>query len=761
MAATSFVLVLLELVLTRLFAVILFASFAHLALGLALLGISLGALAQHLWPNLVPTERVGDRLAAWLVALGASTVGSVVLALLLPVTVQSAEPPRDYGERSAIAWDLVDPVWFVVLLPVLVVPFAIGGLLFAGVFQRFRDQIGRLYAADLAGGAMGAVAFIPFLAWLPAPDLVWPAAGLAFFAASWVAKGPREQLVSVFAAVAMIAATVVAFNQEDGLLRVRYSAGYSEDNVSWSVWTPLTRIAVHEDARGTYLLLDNSSASEVVLDEAARDRKATELNRSLVYQLHDPPAQVAILAASAGPEVAVAQKFGFTGIQAIDIAPQIGDIVADRFRSSAINPFRYGDTVRVMSDGRAAIHGSPLQYDIIQMVHANLHSSAGLLANAWSSNLLETKEAFGDYLDHLKPDGTLSFARGPRTTSVARSVAAALAERGVADPGPHVIYVSGPATVMLVKARPWRAEEVARVRAIVAMQPKQFIAFDPLVPDRKFAHQMFVTPPLMTDDRPYMEGPGDVWRGLAYALSPRSGLVGGEVPPLTIVYHTIALQGLCVLAVGLLLFILGARGRDANALRQLRALPAGLLYAAGIGYGYLAIETILIHELVLFVGHPTYAVTAVVGAMLFGSGLGSVAAGWVPEDRVDAVRNGVLVAIIAVAALHGFGGSALLERTLLQGALVSRIGGVVLLLLPLGFLMGFPWPLFVRSLGPAAGGLVPWAWAVNGWTSVLASIATVVISRAWGYHSAYAVALVGYVLAGAAGLALRRMDRVG
>jgi hypothetical protein len=61
-----------------------------------------------------------------------------------------------------------------------------------------------------------------------------------------------------------------------------------------------------------------------------------------------------------------------------------------------------------------------------------------------------------------------------------------------------------------------------------------------------------------------------------------------------------------------------------------------------------------------------------------------------------------------------------------------------------------PFPLALRLLKPEAAGLVPWAWALNGWMSVVASIGTVFVSRLVGYDAAFAVALAAY--AGAAGL---------
>jgi hypothetical protein len=215
-----------------------------------------------------------------------------------------------------------------------------------------------------------------------------------------------------------------------------------------------------------------------------------------------------------------------------------------------------------------------------------------------------------------------------------------------------------------------------------------------------------------------------------------------------VIYHTLALQGVLTLMAGAALLWFGVRAGVATRPRQLVA-PAA--YAMGIGYGYLAVEIVLIHELVLFVGHPTYAITAVIGSMLLGSGLGSLAAGLVPQRNVVATRNAAVAVVVLLGAAHAFGASSLLESALLGTGLMARIAGVVVLLLPLGFTMGMPWPLFVRSLPDGLASLVPWAWALNGWMSVVASVATVIASRLWGYDAATGMALAGYGVAASAG----------
>jgi hypothetical protein len=91
-------------------------------------------------------------------------------------------------------------------------------------------------------------------------------------------------------------------------------------------------------------------------------------------------------------------------------------------------------------------------------------------------------------------------------------------------------------------------------------------------------------------------------------------------------------------------------------------------------------------------------------------------------------------------------------QVLLGAPLLARtvVGG--LSLAPLGFLMGTPFPSGLAWLRERAPGLVPWAWAINGCTSVLASILAAMIALAAGFSWVLVAAAVAYA---GAGLVLR------
>jgi len=748
----SFSLLLYELLLVRLFAVVLFADYAHLALSLALLGIGVGAILQHLRPGLIPADRVESRLG-WLALVQALLLlVGVIAAVRFPVLKMWETPPVTYQDRSHIQDDLLDYGWFAALLPVLAAPFAAAGLFFAAVFARRKSDIPVNYGADLLGAALAALVFVPCLMWLAGPDVVFVAAAGAGLGALLLLPGGIGRMAAGVLTIGAVVAALVASRAD--LLKIREAAGYSDTNVVYTEWTPLTRLAIHRDRRGDFMLLDNASASEIFLTEARREKLAGEANRALVYRLHDPPARVAILAASAGPEVGVAQSLGYTGIDAIDIAGDIFDIVADRYPDSPVNPYRIGDTHRINSDGRAAILRATEPYDIIHMVHANLWSSAGLLSNAWSPSLLETREAFETYLDHLSPDGTISFGRGPQSGPIARAAIAALEARGVTEPWRHVAYLQAGSRVLLVKGRPWTEAERTALTEALSHFPAGEMLIDPMEPPGREYRRLLEDEPLLTDAHPYSDDPAHFARTMKLAL----GMAKGDADePLAVLYRSIVVQSSFALVAGVIFLGLPLLLRGRGEMRGLVGIGPALVYVAGLGYGYLAVETILIHELVLFVGHPTYAVTAVVLSMLTGSGLGAM---W--AERPSATSASLRRLLLVVLALGLF--QALVVPPVLYGLglhwpLAVRLAVTLVVLFPLGFVMGTPFPLGMRLLPEAATPLVPWAWAINGWMSVVGSLVTVMVARLWGYPHAFGLALGAYAVALLAAGGLERVRR--
>jgi hypothetical protein len=130
-----------------------------------------------------------------------------------------------------------------------------------------------------------------------------------------------------------------------------------------------------------------------------------------------------------------------------------------------------------------------------------------------------------------------------------------------------------------------------------------------------------------------------------------------------------------------------------------------LLYFVAIGVGYILIQVALIQKFVLFLGHPTYALTVIIFAMLISSGAGSF---FSKRFLADSRERWVRVLMLVAAAGVGW-------------PLWVKAPVAMLLIAPAGFLMGIPFPTGLAYLQRRHKPSVRWAWSLNAASSVLGS----------------------------------------
>ena len=75
----------------------------------------------------------------------------------------------------------------------------------------------------------------------------------------------------------------------------------------------------------------------------------------------------------------------------------------------------------------------------------------------------------------------------------------------------------------------------------------------------------------------------------------------------------------------------------------------------------------------------------------------------------------------------------------------------LVLMAPLAFLMGMPFPLAWQRLEAARPALLPWAWGINGCASVLAAILATLAAMSFGFRFVFLTAAALYLVAGFAG----------
>jgi hypothetical protein len=267
----------------------------------------------------------------------------------------------------------------------------------------------------------------------------------------------------------------------------------------------------------------------------------------------------------------------------------------------------------------------------------------------------------------------------------------------------------------------------------VLEEPVYFRAFGELLadPEAVYAAQAYdVRPP--SDDRPFFSHffrwgqTRAVLQQLGKTWQPWGG--SGYFVLIALLAVAVVTSGVLIL---LPLALFERTGRGGKGLRVHTLAYFGLL-----GLGFLFVEIPLMQRFILFLGQPIYAFTAVVSALLLSSGLGSLAA---PRLTVRWTLPLLVVAILLYPL-----GLPLLFQVFLGAPLAVRLLATGLCLAPLGFLMGIPFPDGLAWLRERAPGLIPWAWAVNGCTSVLASVLAAMVALSAGFSWVLIAAAVAY-----------------
>jgi hypothetical protein len=176
-----------------------------------------------------------------------------------------------------------------------------------------------------------------------------------------------------------------------------------------------------------------------------------------------------------------------------------------------------------------------------------------------------------------------------------------------------------------------------------------------------------------------------------------------------------------------------------------------LLFFMFIGAGYILIQVALIQKFVLFLGHPTDALTVIIFSMLIASGVGSFASRRLVKAKIS--RLGRVLGVIALAIFV----LAAVITPIVEGGVALPFPLKVLLSValigPVGFAMGMPFPTGLTLLERVMPESVRWAWAINAASSVMGSAAAMFFAI---YLGLKLTLIIGGVLYLAAWLAARR-----
>jgi hypothetical protein len=745
---SSFSALLLELSLTRLFSVVLFYHFAFLAISVALLGLGAGGVFAFVWKK---------RLNRWQsrsIAAAASALSALAIPIVLEIILH---------QPVSLRLTAANFLRLTIIYSCSALPFFLTGMQFSVIFARESSRIPRLYGADLSGGAAACLAVVPLLNWIGAPNSILFAGLISAVNAIIWSVSPRSRKLSLGLAAILVA--LIALNASNRLMDVIWAKGVRRNNVEFSRWNAISRVDVLRNDDGGRVIKIDADAGTHIMSADVSKWQGSEWQR---HFMSEPPAVVnalrphgdyAIIGPGGGVDVLRAVANGSHSVTGIEINRTIADtIMRGRYADFARHLYQRPDVHLHVADGRSFLRSAKTSFDVVQMTLVDTWASTAAGAFALSENNLYTTQAFQEYFAHLAPDGIIAITRWefrePREALRVVSVAVnTLQQLGSVDISSHFMVIAagelnedGIAVAVLTKKSPFTADEETTVKQFLKDHPPLKLLYAPSEPQAnaftrllqsddpyafsaKYAYN--VSP--VTDNAPFFFftlKPEHIWRSIG-----RPGGLDWKVN-----------LGVAVLAMLLLISIFAVLAfLIVPLLLQTEAAgnSASILYFVAIGLGYILVEVTFIQRFVLFLGHPTYALTVVVFLMLLSSGAGSVI-----SRRWIAAPRRVWVPLLITA-------SALMVYVWILPQILNRLVGVpfpaklvisALLLAPLGFAMGMPFPAGLRALA-RTGDSIEWAWAMNAASSVLGSVLAIVIAIQFGLNVTLICGAVSYLLA--------------
>ena len=770
-----------EILLTRLLSIIHWHHFAYMVISIALLGYgasgSFLALTRSFW-----RPRLASAFAGFAVFFAATSITCFGLAQQLPFNALE------------LIWDPAQFVYLLALYALLTVPFFCGATCIGLVFACSEMPAGSVYFRDLIGAGVGALLIVGLLYGLWPQDALRVVSALGLIAAAlallektcWT-KGIIAILLAGLAIIVwfllpaawielsptpykplsqtmMIPGTKIKVERSSpiGLVNAvrsdiipfRHVPGLSLSNTQ----PPADQIGIFVDG-------DGPTPITLVQDDPQETDYLDDTISALPFHLLDRP-DVLILGAGGGTDVLLALQQGAEQIDAVELDRNIVDLVLKDFGDKAGHIYAQPNVRVHIAEARGFIAESADRHDLIMLPLLDSFSAASAGTLSLSEGFVYTREAFELYLDHLQPDGFLAITRWlklpPRDSLKLMATAlSALERKGHVQPETHLALLrSWDTTLLLVKSRSLTSDEIAAIKAFTAARSFD-LAYLPdlqeseantanVLPEPYFfqgaaalvgqAREPFLkrykfdlTP--ATDNRPYFF---DFfrWRSLPELLKLRA-VTSGALLDWGYLILVVTLVQAIALSLVLILLPLWLRKKSRQPTSERRQVAA---YFAMIGLAFLFVEIACIQRFMLFLNHPTYAIAVVLSAFLLFAGIGSAASSGFDRWLRDRSANHLfglavaVVAIISLAVMYVFVLPAMIPMlVLLPGP--AKIAATLLLIAPLAFFMGMPFPLALANLKTHAPALVPWAWGINGCASVISAVLATLLAMSFGFST--------------------------
>jgi len=773
-----------EVLLTRVFAIGQWNHLTFMVISIALFGFGASgsflslygiSMDRRQWP--LPS-RVSISILLYLYSI------SAILSFLASIHL-----PLDYFRLP------VEPLQSVYLLVAylgLSLPFFISGLITAIGYTTAPEKAGLVYFASMAGSAMGAIFPAVLLPLLDEGKLVILSAAVPLIPAAVAvlkktperntspARHPQWRSLMLACSITTIGIVIYILTAtEPALIHVRpspYKAlgqilQFPKTEIIESksslrgridrVKSPYVRYAPGLSLKYTrtlpyqQVIYKDGDNPLVLYDINIKDDSsfATYMLSFAGYWLTSPTKDVLLIQLGGGSAVPCAMASGAERITLIEQNQSVAEILHQKYpRLQVIN-----------QDPRVFLAQSNDRYDIIQIENwgASIPGAAAL-----NQDHTLTTEAFREYWDHLKPDGIISLSRKlllPPSDSLRlwNTAYAVLLGSSVDMPRDHLALMRNFDIFTLLISK--SAIKVHAVMEFARNRNFDLVFLKGIKRDMTNKYHVFEEPyyhsAIMRMEEAWKAGrQNEFFNGYLLDVRPQSDrrpfpgrfmkwLQVNEIyESLGSRFYTLFLSGEVVISLVLVEALILAS--------FLLILPVVLIarkikkptvsqvsYFFGIGAGFMFIELYFIKFFILIFGDPIISFTLVVSAILIFSSLGGL---MVYCGSMRKIRPALLTLIAGLVLVTT--GLELTVQNLLNVSLMWRYLIALLLMLPVGLLMGLPFPLGINNLLENSVQRA-YAWSVNGCASVLSAIIAAQIALSFGIPLIAIIAVFSYLVA--------------
>lgn len=722
---------LLEISLTRIFAVSRWYHFAFMVVSIALLGFA----ASGSFLNLFPSIRKNPH---------SPFLSAVLFSLLAVVSFYLSNKIEMDPYKILLEPFLLSHIALYYLL--LCLPFLCAGLCISIPLSHTPTKAGILYGFSLAGSAAGCLMIFAFSILGSKIILFSSLLGVLssfFFSFKW-----NHRIFSIFLLILLLIIPESTYQITMSPYKsLSLALNYPDAEILDTEWNTISRVDVVESplrhAPGLSLKYPGLLPSQLGLTiDGDNISSLSEPGPFIAYlptaAAYVQPRREVLIINPRGLDVATANYFGAH----VTVAEGNPLVIESTQQFSDL----YLNVEIAFTDGRSFLASSDKRYDVIQisLSESIFASSVGLYG--FNESYLFTEEAFEQYYAHLTDEGVIMITRWLLVPSREVPRLVSIIIETVENPERHtIIFRSYSTTTILVKKTPFESE--IPIKEFLKERGFDAVWFPGITQDHVNIYNQFEEPYLYNLVASLFSNYDQVQKAYLFDIDPPTDdapfffnffqwgksvqifrSLQGKWQPLFEGGFMAVLMLIQAIIVSLVLIV--------APLKKLSIKRFTLLYFMMIGLAFMCVEISLMQQFILFLGQPTYSVTLVLFSLLLFSGIGSYS-----SKRVSWKKGFLFLGLFLLLLILGLHFSI---HSFLGLELHFKIVIGLVVLAPLSFFMGMPFPTGIAALGENQ---VPYAWCVNGCASVCGSVVAVIVALSFGFRIVLLLGLGCYGIA--------------